>query len=207
MRSCRVVPSIPLIAWMLTAGRTPPTLPQWPPLLAQRAATIRTPPTDSSGFAAIILSFLQWSPWLPPPSPLHILLTTSEIYYSQVWTVLTFQVLRVKTGHQDNSIALWWFGANWCWGNFNLSNKDFWTTTENHIFVHYLYVHVTFIDINHRASISMLLLTCASEHFCLGKLCDCLYHWKPWFFSTKLLIQITMELCSPCSYQSATPAQ
>lgn len=46
MRSCQEVPSIPLIAWMLTAGRTPPILPQSPLLLVPPAATTPTPPTD-----------------------------------------------------------------------------------------------------------------------------------------------------------------
>lgn len=35
--------------------------------------------------------------------------------------------------------------------------------------------------------------------------CDCLYLTKPWHLTAKLLIRITREPCSPCSYQSAAP--
>lgn len=46
MRSCRGVASTPLIAWMLTAGRTPPTPPRLLPLPVLLAASTQTPPTD-----------------------------------------------------------------------------------------------------------------------------------------------------------------
>ncbi|MEQ2209631.1 hypothetical protein XENOCAPTIV_001731 [Xenoophorus captivus] len=60
MRSCQVVPSLPLIAWMLTAGRTPPTRPRLPPLLAHLAASTLTLPTDLLAFPAFF-SFPLWS--------------------------------------------------------------------------------------------------------------------------------------------------
>lgn len=74
-------------------------------------------------------------------------------------------------------------------------SRTFLEITENvtQTSVHYPYVHVNLLNIE--------LL-----HFCFGKLCDRLYLSKPWRLTAKLLIQLTTRgLCSPCSYQSATP--
>lgn len=50
-----------------------------------------------------------------------------------------------------------------------------------------------------------VLLTSALDPLLWKTVCDCLYLMKPWHLTAKLLIRITRELCSPCSYQSAAP--
>lgn len=77
MRSCRVVASTPLIAWMLTAGRTPPTPPRSPPLPVLLAASTPTPPTDPAALPAIT------------PFPLWSALTTIFYPHSSIFPCLS----------------------------------------------------------------------------------------------------------------------
>lgn len=73
MRSCQVVASTPLIAWMLTAGRTPPTPPRLPPLLVLLAASTPTPPTDWAALPA--------SASFPPRSALSTVPCPSSFFF------------------------------------------------------------------------------------------------------------------------------
>lgn len=68
--------------------------------------------------------------------------------------------------------------------------------------VHYVYMHVNFTQY---LQFVHVLLTSALNPLLWKTVCDCLYLLKPWHLTAKLLIRITRELCSPCSYQSAAP--
>lgn len=68
--------------------------------------------------------------------------------------------------------------------------------------VHYVYMHVNFTQY---LQFVHVLLTSALNPLLWKTVCDCLYLVKPWHLTAKLLIRITRELCSPCSYQSAAP--
>lgn len=68
--------------------------------------------------------------------------------------------------------------------------------------VHSVYMHVNFTQYSQLVHV---LLTSAFDPLLWKTVCDCLYLLKPWHSTAKLLIRITRELCSPCSYQSPAP--